>query len=510
MNADSSKTPCYTLTAGLELHVGFRVTIPIPGYGSVDVTNVDFPIKLGEKQVGSGQCEIPPGASSLPPGAGPDASHYANPKFTPWSIYQASQNDVPADDQSVDWTNVQQSIDGNYLLSESATESLAKVDGTGKVLWSNRYSDDNPPAEISNWSDGSLAIYPKVVVSTLDTNLMVLGEQQYLVKIGQGGGLYWGKRLIAAADTEPGPYGYANIRHAFTDALVDGDKIRILGTHASEGHVENQGALLLQIDQDGNWVSGKKITSLDSELFPIKMIPYEDDLVVAGLDYLEKPSFRLFLARLHKDGSVVWARRYVTCRTSSLQPYALIKLRSSGFAIGGRDDRSGLVAAFDKDGNSMWASVIDDGTALSNMNVHSIAELPTTGFVVGESYAYRWDPERIALAGLDAMGRPLWTHSYEPIVGGTVFSSRMPSILLTDDGGMLVHGYASNNGDGGRFAMKVPAKDGQIALASTDGEMGDVSQVWASCVPTESAITLTVSDFDAKLVDRDITVKATH
>lgn len=97
----------------------------------------------------------------------------------------------------------------------------------------------------------------------------------------------------------------------------------------------------------------------------------------------------------------------------------------------------------------------------------SVAELPTTGLIVGySSGVLAGVPPAVAVLGLDGAGHSLWANSYGLTLTGNARPFAWPALKITDDGGILVAattGPEAGATEGGALvAMKVFAKDGYL------------------------------------------------
>jgi hypothetical protein len=124
----------------------------------------------------------------------------------------------------------------------------------------------------------------------------------------------------------------------------------------------------------------------------------------------------------------------------------------------------------------------------------SLAELPTTGYVVGGSFVKLTveEPEGIAsaaLVGLDAAGNILWANRYTSGDAGAYETSAHVGVRLSDDGGVVATALLRDSADplsGRLWAFKPFAKDGSIAFLPGTARVDPLDVVDLPCSFTAS------------------------
>ena len=474
VKADAFANPCWSLHIGVDTVLGVRVTSPeIPYLGSI--TLLDWKgLKLTpvDEVISSGSCLPVPKGPPLPPGSGPDAPTYANPTFTPWARVTSPVGEDGAVrsflDDGTEWTDTAPAIDGRYVSVGSRNDSIVKLDESGTIAWSRRYRRESiAPTFIL-----------RRVIPTHDAAMMILtesqdGEPASLLKIGQGGGVYFRKRIELAPEAKCDFEPFGLVRDAgngfFVLAACLGDE------RAAVAHLdENADVLGVQLFGDPNpkerWIVASAIA------------PMGNDVVVMGSTATTAEGTRMFSIRLSGDGGVdapVWANRIVGCPDAlDLHPnQARVNAQGQLTIVGSAAlHRDGMVMRMKDDGSVAFANFPRfDLTGDHPFNVHAFAELPTTGLLVagmtsdlGLPSGQPGTESSIIVASLDSTGRALWAKRYTL---PNQRSMNQASIRVTDDGGVLVMGKAQHTSPdlqapGSLFAMKAFAKNGELAGAS--------------------------------------------
>jgi hypothetical protein len=496
LTADQSQSPCWDLHAGVEGRLGFKISAKLPGLGEVTLVKTDdLVIPIVDESIASGACQLPkPGQSSLPPGSGPDNNTLLNPAFTPWSrTYSSpfvSYPFVTAD--GLRQIQLEQTIDGNYTLASSQSETLFKVNPEGKLLWANHYEMFDDP------------VLPSMralrVVDTLDAGLLVLMHPYAVIKIGQGGGVAWGESFDEAPTQFGGPYGDKVTLQMWTGGVADGaGGSWLVATHHVGGESNRTGAWLLHLDKNGIVLSSRRISHPTLHLMPSMLFAWQGGLFIAGFTEevggVQRQGFTL---ALDAAGEVKFANLHGGCGSiSDLIPNTGI-VHSSGDVIlagnGGQYFRS-FVARIKPDGSVGFASFPWSGSGSDYAVISGIAELPTSGFVVTGRYQAYPETSHLFSAGLDSVGGVQWVRDYQLTTAGTQLpESTFPTLRLTDDGGALMAGFsnAGKSSVGDMWLLKAFAKDGGIAFSS-----GALS---ASVSLSEAGCTMSVSPFIPSIV----------
>lgn len=509
ITADQKNDPCFTVEGGVSFSGGIDIGIDFAALGfswlgKIDILDVPLPGFDKGFPIASGSCKPPPaGASTLPPGSGPDATHLLTPSYTPWSrTYEGPIAHYPHMSGGFQWMDVTRSIDGHYVVSGSGMNALVKIRDDGEPIWAKRYHDDAAPA-----ADPADLVVGRVA-KTSDASLFVTAYPYTIMKIGQGGGLYWAEHFPDVARGEDGgPHGSRTEENTFTGALEDGSGgLYVIGTHQvpQSSPVVTEG-WMMRLGPDGEVLWSKALRLPGSRLYPLTITPSDGGFVVSGWEWtgvFTPEGRRMFIARVNADGSLAWAERVVGCGTDTnlleVQPTAAIRTAGGNTLLAGRlgaYERS-FVLVVKPDGSFASQSNPWSTSNLSYMTIHAIKELPTSGYVAAGSYVKDYDARALFLAGLDSGGALQWLKRYQLIGSGS--EADFPGLALPDDGGMLATGYTTlpTSGQGSLWAMKPYAKDGSIAFGA-GGAVDVVPSAMGSCPLVGSAISLEVASFAA-------------
>jgi len=499
VDADQKRTPCFDVHAGADVGVGFH--LQLPGLGTL--VDVGTSIPLVDESVATGSCKQPPNSSSYPPGAGPDADHYLNPTFDPWARQlEGVCSTIPHQTRDMAWIELERAIDGHWALAGSGMDTLTKVDDQGKLVWAKRYLDPAPAD-----SSKPQALLIQRTLPTKGAGLLLTGHPYAVMEIGQGGGVRWAAKFEPSEKiTETGPQGWLSDQRMFMSVADDGQGNAIIAGSYQPDQDTPSGIWLLHLGDQGviessRWFSNQQF------LYPLQLVAVDDGVVVAGMDWDKKSNYRgLVLARIRLDGTVVWAKRFGSCGGSGypgMQPTDARRLVNGDILVTGLlglGQRSFMMEV-KPEGQVTWATALSADDPLSELAIHSVRELPTTGFLAAGRYHHHYDPYRVFLAGLDAKGRTLWLKSYgQPSQeSGLPAKQVFPSIQLTDDGAALLAAYSTApipSENRNVWMFKAAAVDGAVAFRPGEAEVLEFPHASVECDLTPEAVSLTVSDLD--------------
>lgn len=473
LDADQARTPCYELSAGLEASYGFVVGADLPVIGMVSLASFDDAIPLAEAVVDSGACTVPAGNPPGPPGSGPSNETLLNPTFTPWSRTLATPFDlyVPVNEDGLSFTELRRTIDGRFVVTSTESHALSKIDEQGNLIWSNRYEMFE---QTELFFDPSLLKMRTVrAIETLDAGLLLVTYPYGLIKIGQGGDVAWGESFEWPRRASTGPYGAYSSQQSFTDVVAD-----VSGTHTLVGtwqadDTANSEGWLLRVDHHGAVISSKALSDPNGHVYPSLLLAFGGDYLIAGMLWNGNDQ-EGFVARVDAAGAVQWAKRYGGCDAAPELVFTAGIVHSSGDALlVGRDGspQRGFVMRLKPDGTLGYFTSPWTGTNLEDVALHSVAELPTGGLLVAGRYVPYTPNDNVLLAMLDAVGQPLWAKIFRPGPLGTLPApdAHFASLRLTDDGGVMLAAISNQPqpGDGSIWAMKLPAKDGQMTFTGS-------------------------------------------
>jgi len=485
VEADLLGSPCWQLSAGLELNLGVKITTPtLPFIGAVTLADWHTPdISPLEIPVSSGSCAPPPNPPTLPPGSGPDSNHFAQPTFTPWSgtfdgPVEAGLAGSPGN--SVQFSDLQRTIDGNYLRSGYGVRQLVKVSDAGAVVWSRELQLDGAqlrPMRVRATSDGALL----VASASLDTLV--------LTRLAQDGTLVDARGFEIPLDTCT----------MFLTALSDDGA----GGHLVVGGCVGSGkTFLVRVPAVGS----ASLTLLDpgpgAKTNPRVVESVGQDAFITG--QISDATDAMFAVRLGTQGELVWAKRYTACASApDLIPSAAIVGQQETVTLAGSGgaQHNGMVVRLLSDGSVGFATFPGFGFGAGSVFLlDSFAELPTTGYVAGgSSVRFTGDPPEnvgsAALLGLDATGAVLWGNRYTFGPAAAYLASGQVGVRLTDDGGIFATALVSDPAhplDGFLWAFKPFAKNGAISFSPDAVTVTPLGVTNLACSLTASNTAITV------------------
>ena len=507
--ADPTRTPCWELRSGLSSKVGVRITSPnLPVLGHV--TLVDWstpPLEPLDVVVASGTCkDPPPGATHLPPGSGPDAPALRSPTFEPWSTLvedggrDAASAMAPASTGIV-FTDLSRAIDDRWLVAGSEARSLLKIDDRGDPIWSARYVTESGSAL------GVLRTVPR-----RDAGVAVLASSQAgssfeLLHVGQAGGVAFRRAYQLPFDACATP--------AARILANDGPAGRGNGFVVAGECLSQSKAFLVHLDASGAVLDARLWTAESgaSGVAPtaITRTGTGSEVVLVG-DLRGTPSGDgMFVVRLDDEGAVRFSRGYVACDTAfNLSPTSVVPAESGGITVAGGSHGQSRAFVLRIRESGEVGFVTYPGYADGHAPVFvasSIAELPTSGFVMAASTVELTGEgpaavPAVALLGLDAAGRATWLKRYAP---GQDRASSFGAVRLTPDGGAVVSALAAGE-TSSLWMLKAYAKDGGLASAPaviTSAALDD----GPACAVRSFAFAPRVEELEIVAESRDIRVE---
>jgi hypothetical protein len=514
IEAQYDATPCFKASAGADLRYGFEIGADIPVLGSVELAKFDEKIEIIKKEIGTGSCKVAEGSNKLPPGSGADAETFQAPKYTPWSSTHSADGlipNFPYSDDDLQWLDLDQSIDGRFVIAGSALTGLVKMNGDGATVWAKRYESEelgiDPPA-----------VRPMRVVDSKDGNMFVLGYPYSILKVGQGGGLHWAKRFPDVPfGIDGGPNGNPREENAFGGGIPDGAG----GVFAAASHqIKDSSPLvtetwLTHLDADGNVLWSKAVRAAGRRLYPITMAPADNGFVVSGFLWdgtSTQAGRRAFVAKVRDDGAVEWAKDWTaSCEDgpARVQPKTSIRTSAGNTFVAGilGPYRRSFTAVVRPDGSIASQSNPWSTSGLSYMTITSVRELPTSGFVAAGAYTNEYEPRSTFLAGLDSAGVLQWAQQYILPPTDPKPEASYAAVRPTDDGGVFLVSYTTSptNGPPGLWASKPFAKDGAITFNANGATRVTPKVGTGTCTIADSALALETSDL--AVVAKDITLQ---
>jgi hypothetical protein len=429
-------------------------------------------------ELDTGECESPPDASTLPPGSGPDAMNYADPAYTPWSRTFSSPVEgahAGSPGNGSIFSELQRTIDGHYVRAGYSTLALTKFDEQGRLVWARDLAlaegGQLRPLRVRPTSDAAM-----MVVSTAVTAPIVL------TKLAQDGS-------VLDARAYDIPYDVCSV--TVSALSTDGDG----GHYVAGACLGKPASFLLHARRDGAdfWL----LESGDISDYRVRIADSIDgDAFLAGT--LTDGIDSMFAMRLAPDGNVRYSKRYQACAEApdAIPSQSIVGAEGEVTMAGsGGAQHNGMIVRLRADGTVGFASFPGFGFGAGSVFLlDSIAELPTTGYVVGGS-AVRFTGENevdlpsAALLGLDGTGRILWANRYTFGGPGARQASGHVGVRLTDDGGAMATALVSEPDDplGGRlWAFEPFAKDGAIPLDAGAAVSTPLEVVDLTCSMTDA------------------------
>jgi hypothetical protein len=502
IDADILQSPCWKLHAGVDMDLGIKVTSPaLPLLGHVTLVDWHTPaLNAFDVELSTGDCEAPPDTSTLPPGSGPDPMSYASPPYTPWSRTFSSPvegSQAASPNNSVAFSDLQRTIDGHYVRAGYGVKTLAKFDEAGREVWARdlALTDGEPlrPLRMRPTADAAMMVVSSAVTAPI-----------VMTRLAQDGSV-----ISARAFDVPLDVCQVDVSSLSSDGAG--------GHYVAGGCIGQPASFLLHAAGDDAtfWL----LDAGDIAAFRVRVAEnVGGDAFLSGT--LSDGTDAMFAVMLRPDGTVRYGKRYRGCEAAAdaIPSQAIAGARGEVTIAGsGGAQHNGVVLRLHPDGTVGFAAFPGFGFGAGSVFLlDSIAELPTTGYVVGGSTVRFSDEEETAgvpsaaLLGLDGAGRILWANRYTFGAPGSREVSGQVGVHLTDDGGAMATALVGDSADplgGHLWAFKPYAKDGAISFAPGGATRTPLDVAELECAMTDADLAVAVAP--RSIASRPVTVTST-
>lgn len=329
-------------------------------------------------------------------------------------------------------------------------------------------------------------------VNTLDAGILATMHSPSLVALmNADGGVLWAVRPALPFQANLGP-------KASLEA-PDGS-FWVAGTFAPTDMGKTD-VWLARLDRDGNLLWARQWGLADRTEFPTALLAVEGDVLLVGQTFgLEQdPAQQSFAMRLAPDATVKWSRDLAGCPldTGGLRLRTALLSRDGDLVLGGAfglgSPRSILVKLKPDGAVAWWNGADADVGGLNSLDLTGVVQLTDGGYLETGTW-WTGGTDHLWVARTDSVGRLLWL---EKIEDG--HDNGLPAVGLTGKGGALVAAYTSAGDDGsGLWLSRLGVKTGALSL---DAAAGTVSaQPYASL----DSPCMTLHDGTVPLVPMDL------
>ena len=438
VEAHVDQEPCWALYGGFNATLGLALELL-----SVRLLDERLTIPLTEKELDSGVCTLPPKVTDI------------EPRFTPGSSYLPGVLLTSGD--STDWTDLKLTTDGRFAVASAQSRRLVKVNPDGTPLWARSF---HTSGEVF---DEQLSV--QSVSPTLDGGLLVGAFPHHLLKLSADGALEQAMRPAAPSAIKAG----------FTLSIPCSGGTLVAGSIHDEG-ADPSDLWLIKLDHAGAVSWSVRWGQPEVAETPRALVELEDGYAVVGTSFsvAQDPAVRGVILRLDREGNVKWARELVGCTTlESLELRAGLLSRDGDLVVGGAyaAPQRLLLAKLKPDGALAWSAAHRATSSGIGVNLTTLQQLESGGFMVGGTYVTAGDNDDIWVAAADSIGRLDWIRRYSGAV-----DEQAPALLLTPDNGVLIAAPTGSFGqdpgvDAGLWLLKVPRKDGQLSFPGADPQL---------------------------------------
>ncbi len=381
---------------------------------------------------------------------------------------------------------IMQNADSSYLIgggtySFGAGDEdgwLIKTDLNGNILWEKAFG-------------GTGQEYFTSIVSTSNNGSLIAGSTNYygagltdilLIKLDSSGNIIWQKA-----------YGGANHDGVYKIIKTSDDGYILGGLTASfgvgGGYYGNDG-LIIKIDNDGNilWAKAYGINSGSESIRDIKETS-DNNLIVTGYYNAggSGPEWEQWVLKLDSNGNVLWEKALGF--SSSADTGQSIEESPDGKYLAlsssnnpGTGNQDYWVTKFDTNGTVLWQKAYGG----ANADYPGGMVKDNSGLILfGTTGSFSANAD-LWFIKIDYDGSIIWQKRYDSSSLESV--SQLPSMTITNDGGIIVNGQTQGFGAGGW--------DNWIIKTKSDG----------SCPPFGTTTNATVTDTSATITTTSATV----
>lgn len=518
VRADTSKTPCWTLDAGVEVSAGIILRIPWTLLGLEELAtalgvNKDlihetwgpWPL-FQEPSLATGACGSLP-SNIYPPGDGPTVDAYNKPGFVPWSRRYTNWSTTfdYSGDTSESKLHVDKSVDGGWFVSGLGIPGVLKVSEAGVVDWAKLLRMPSvldeavvPPDDVARAT---------VAAQALDLRVWVATSRMTIVKLDQDGD------VVRAVRYRPDDAALAKTLDP-VGVLPQKDG-GALAVYAVRDEAKDGPAVVLSVDKKGALRWAKTFQYETTKTFVPAIGADGDDAILAGFSW-STTTEKAHVTRIRPDGTIVWSKAMDVCGNVRARPADVVRLGSGAYAIAGgyslSPERS-FIAQVSPDGMSGTIGAWWTGNILQDERVNGLAQLPVTGFVsVGDRLGYQMGKTvgGIFVTSHDAQGTLVWQRELVMTDPTGEWNMRPSAARLTNDGGVFVFARvasAAQKADG-VWISKLPAKDGSGTFDPNLVQSVMPSSPNVTCTLALADDGLTLTDLPIKVVDVTASVKS--
>jgi hypothetical protein len=431
LSADSSRDPCWDLRAGVYGDIGIDLTIW--GETIADYTK-DFDI--WDTSIASGACDPDPDA--------PDVPDLIEPLFTPWSVRIVDT--VTSWDLDRDFTSLEPTVDGHWLVAGSGSNTLSKLTNDGERVWSRQYEQVNATIPM-----------PVGVNRAINTRDLGIFATTYwpmlLLKLDADGGVVKAMR----PDVEFQPVKGLQV-------LLESDDGSIyVGGPYDWLDSEKTDAWIYKLDADGNLLWSRTWGRETITEWVTGIVALGDDIVVIGQSFGldQDPAHQSFAMRLSADGDAKWIKEIKIPGSNGPSFRKAILSHDGDIIAGGSYGYGGpnalVVKIKEDDGTLGWVNGSFGGGL--GIDVTDLFQLSDGGYILAGLW-WTGGTDHLWIARTDSVGAINWLKKYDDGV-----EDGSPSIVMTGDGGMVLAGYTEAGVD--RHSMwvsRIPIKTGDMTF----------------------------------------------
>ncbi len=324
------------------------------------------------------------------------------------------------------------------ILALTFTFSVILLEANAQVLPGTTYggTKDDSFESIVQSSDGGYALAGQTY------SFGAGNRDMYLVKTDSTGDLQWSKTFGGVGDefassivkNSDGGYTLAG----FTNSYGVGATIYGLG----EGDM-----YLVRTDSNGNLLWNKTFGGRNPEYAYALILTNDGGYLIAGQTFSFGIGGDIYLVKTDSNGNLQWSKNY---GEGALEcAYSVIATSDGGYAVAGYRDlpqnRVDYFIKINSNGNLQWSKIY---TGIGSVTGKDIIQTSDNGYALTGTVAVSDD---LYLVKTDSSGDLQWSRSY----GGA--GSCGNSILVSNDGAIVITGYVSAGGKGERdvYLLKI-------------------------------------------------------
>ncbi len=483
LSADSEREPskCWQTKAGFEGGIGIELALfgeTIADWGT------DFDI--WDKTLFEGTCIADPYTETPP--------DISDPAFTPWSLRITNSTGAWVYEDKL---NLEQAIDGHWLISGNSLKVLSKISENGDVIFAKSFTsvEESTPVPMSITAAIPTSAITILALSTNPTGILALSND---------GKLLWNR--IADLSSES-PRGLASV--------VETEDGYIVGGAILDENTLSNDAWIFKIDKTGTVIWSEKYGTAEATEWITSIISTTDGFLATGRSFStsQEPAHQPFIIKFNSNGEVIWKKVITGCDTTESLTISKSLLSHDGdYILGGSFGTGSTKAVLIKikpDGKLGWIyGFRNDTVSTLGLDVKDAVQLTDGGYLLSGTIWTAGTKDYLFAARTDAVGRPVWVKRISDNE-----NDNSAAAALTGEGGAIIAGYSGHrNTESDTYSSiwlsRIGVKKGELTINSlADAVIDEQFEVLESPCVTVTGSNNEISDLPVEFTEKEVIEK---